>query len=114
LKKNWRRRRIETRGSEATLRTDFVFDLGPNRAKFHLPVKVSTRERVIQVWAHQRVLDGVYDTGRFLGTPVILGQFVDDFDVGQPLLVGADFVLAFDDVDAFRSQHTIRLSCPLK
>ncbi len=44
---------------EATLPTDFVFDLGPNRAKFHVPVKTSTRERVIQVWAHQRVLDGV-------------------------------------------------------
>ena len=63
---------------EATLPTDFIFDLGPNRAKFHLPVKVSTRERVIQVWAHQRVLDGVYGTGRFLGTPVILGETKTD------------------------------------
>ncbi|MBI4327073.1 MAG: hypothetical protein HY674_17685 [Chloroflexi bacterium] len=63
---------------EATLPTDFVFDLGPNHAKFHLPVKVSTRERVIQVWAHQRVLDGVYGTGRFLGTPVILTETKTD------------------------------------
>jgi len=52
---------------KATLPTDFIFDLGLNKAKFHLPVKTSTRERVIQVWAHQRVLDGVYGTGRFLG-----------------------------------------------
>ena len=51
---------------EATLPTDFVFDLGANRAKFHVPVKTSTRERVIQVWAHQRVLDGVYGTLRRL------------------------------------------------
>lgn len=63
---------------EATLPTDFVFDLGPDRAKFHLPVKVSTRERVIQVWAHQRVLDGVYGTGRFLGMPVILTETKTD------------------------------------
>jgi len=63
---------------EASLPTDFVFDLGPNRAKFHLPIKVSTRERVIQVWAHQRVLDGVYGTGRFLGTPVILTETKTD------------------------------------
>jgi hypothetical protein len=63
---------------EATLPTDFVFDLGPNRAKFHLPVKVSTRERVIQVWARQRVLDGVYGTGHFLGTPVILTETKTD------------------------------------
>jgi hypothetical protein len=63
---------------EATLPTDFVFDLGPNRAKFHLPIKTSTRERVIQVWAHQRVLDGVYGTGRFIGTPVILTETKTD------------------------------------
>ena len=51
----------------ASLPTDFIFDLGDNRPKFHVPVKTSTRERVVQVWAHQRVLDGVYGTGRFLG-----------------------------------------------
>lgn len=51
----------------ATLPTDFIFDLGENKPKFHVPVKTSTRERVVQVWAHQRVLDGVYGTGRFLG-----------------------------------------------
>lgn len=52
---------------KATLPTDFIFDLGENRPKFHVPVKTSTRERVVQVWAHQRVLDGVYGTGRFWG-----------------------------------------------
>lgn len=63
---------------ETTLPTDFTFDLGPGRPKFHLPVKTSTRERVIQVWAHQRVLDGVYGTGRFIGTPVILAETKTD------------------------------------
>lgn len=56
------------------LPTDFVFDLGAERPKFHLPVKTSTRERIIQVWAHQRVLDGVYGTGRFLALPIILTE----------------------------------------
>lgn len=63
---------------KATLPTDFVFNLGESRPKFHLPVKTSTRERVIQIWAHQRVLDGVYGTGRFLGTPVILTETKSD------------------------------------
>lgn len=63
---------------DTTLPTDFVFDLGPGRPKFHLPVKTSTRERVIQVWAHQRVLDGVYGTGRFVGTPVVLAETKTD------------------------------------
>ena len=67
---------------ETTLPTDFTFDLGPGRAKFHLPVKTSTRERVIQIWAHQRVLDGVYGAGRFLGTPVILAETKTDQRTG--------------------------------
>lgn len=60
--------------SETSLPTDFIFDLGSNKPKFHLPVKTSTRERVVQVWAHQRVLDGVYGTGRFWGTLVSLAE----------------------------------------
>lgn len=56
------------------LPTDFIFDMGEERPKFHLPVKTSTRERIIQVWAHQRVLDGVYGSGRFLALPIILTE----------------------------------------
>ena len=60
--------------SDPELPTDFIFDLGAGKPKFHLPVKTSTRERVVQVWAHQRVLDGVYGTGRFWGTLVALAE----------------------------------------
>lgn len=63
---------------DTSLPTDFIFNLGKNLPKFHLPIKTSTRERVIQVWAHQRVLDGVFGTGRFLGTPVILAETKTD------------------------------------
>jgi len=56
------------------LPTDLIFDLGAEKPKFHVPVKTSTRERIIQVWAHQRVIDGVYGTGRFLGCPIVLGE----------------------------------------
>jgi hypothetical protein len=56
------------------LPTDFIFDLGNNNPKFHVPVKTSTRERVVQVWAHQRVLDGVYGNGRFIGLLTCLAE----------------------------------------
>ncbi len=56
------------------LPTDFIFDLGYNKPKYHVPVKTSTRERVIQVWAHQRVLDGIYGNGRFLGLLTCLSE----------------------------------------
>jgi len=58
----------------ATLPTDFVFDLGQEHRRVHLPVKLSTRERVVQVWAHQKVLDGVYGVGRFRGVLVVLTE----------------------------------------
>jgi hypothetical protein len=59
---------------QARLPTDLIFDLGPDKNKIHLPVKLSTRERVIQVWAHQRVLDGIYGTNRFKGVLVCLTE----------------------------------------
>jgi hypothetical protein len=57
-----------------TLPTDYIFDLGPRQPKFHVPVKISTRERVVQVWAHQRMLNGVYGEGRFRGVLVALAE----------------------------------------
>jgi len=56
---------------KATLPTDYLFDLGANQCRVHLPIKLSTRERVVQVWAHQRVLEGVYGFGRFRGILVV-------------------------------------------
>jgi hypothetical protein len=60
--------------TRASIPTDFVFDLGQDRTKLHLPVKTSTRERVIQVWAHQRIIGGVYGVGRFKGILVVLTE----------------------------------------
>ncbi len=59
---------------EKKLPTDFIFNLGKNQKKFHLPVKISTRERAIMLWAHQRLIDGVYGSSRFIGTPVIMTE----------------------------------------
>ena len=64
--------RLEEEGT--TLPTDLIFDLGGPRPKFHVPVKISTRERVIQVFAHQRVLDGVHGFNRFRGILVCLTE----------------------------------------
>jgi hypothetical protein len=59
---------------DTKLRTDFVFNLGEGRQKFHMPIKTSSRERSIMLWAHQRLLDGVYGIERFMGTPVLLAE----------------------------------------
>jgi hypothetical protein len=59
---------------DTKLPTDFVFNLGSKKPKFHMPIKTSTRERSIMLWAHQRLLDGVYGIERFIGTPVLLAE----------------------------------------
>ena len=60
--------------ADSKLPTDYIFDMGPEKSKIHLPIKLSTRERVVQVWAHQRVLDGVFGAERFKGVLVILAE----------------------------------------
>ena len=59
---------------DTELPTDFVFNLGKDRPKFHMPIKTSTRERSIMLWAHQKLLDGVFGIERFMGTPVLLSE----------------------------------------
>lgn len=65
---------VPTLDVRVTLPTDFVFDLGPGKNRVHLPIKTSTRERVVQVWAHQRVLDGMHGVGRFKGVLVAMAE----------------------------------------
>jgi len=40
---------------QVSLPTDFLFKT--DSLKIHMPVKTSTRERVVQAWTHQRILD---------------------------------------------------------
>lgn len=56
----------ELDNTSISIPTDYIFNLGPAKPKFHVPVKTSTRERVVEVWAQQRVLDGAYGVGRFI------------------------------------------------
>ncbi|KAB2720392.1 hypothetical protein [Brucella intermedia] len=65
---------VPTLDLSITLPTDYVFDLGPGKNRLHLPCKISTRERVVQVWAHQRVLDGMHGVARFKGVLVSMAE----------------------------------------
>lgn len=65
---------VELDGESISLPTDFIFDLGGGKPKFHVPAKTSTRERVVEVWAQQRVLDGAFGVGRFLCLLTAIGE----------------------------------------
>jgi hypothetical protein len=55
------------------LTMDFLFE-GADGVRVHLPVKMSTRERVVQAWAHQRILDGAYGPGVYRGIMVLFSE----------------------------------------
>ncbi len=57
-----------------TIPTDYIFELGAGQPRVHLPIKTSTRERAVQVWAHQRLLDGMHGDGRFRGILVCFAE----------------------------------------
>lgn len=58
-------------GRHVSMTMDFIFDQGPGKAKLHLPVKLSTRERVVQAWAHQRMLDAAYGDGAYAALLIV-------------------------------------------
>lgn len=65
---------VELDDATISIPTDFIFNLGPNRPKLHVPVKTSTRERVVEVWAQQRILDGAFGVGRFICLLTCIGE----------------------------------------
>jgi hypothetical protein len=64
---------IPTLDTQTNIPTDYVFEL-PNKRRIHLPIKITSRERVVQVWAHQKLLDGMLGLGRFRGVLVCLSE----------------------------------------
>lgn len=66
--------RLPILGQEVLMTMDLLIDLGENYRKVHLPVKMSTRERVVQAWAHQRLLDAAYGDGVYRGVMVLFSE----------------------------------------
>jgi hypothetical protein len=64
---------LNIEGMKARMTMDFIFHLSEKRS-LHLAVKMSTRERVVQAWAHQRILDAAYGLGAYTGMMVLFGE----------------------------------------
>lgn len=70
-----------------------------------LPVPFQEYEKIRVVFAGMGLLQQSADPGfagpnddeQVFGNEVVSSQLVDDFDMCQPLLVGTDLVLTFDD-----------------
>lgn len=60
----------------ATIRLtmDFLFEPHDGQPGLHVPVKMSTRERVVQAWSHQRLLDSAYGDGKYIGLMTLFSE----------------------------------------
>lgn len=56
------------------LTMDFLFEPHGNEPGLHVPVKMSTRERVVQAWSHQRLLNSAYGDGKYLGLMMLFSE----------------------------------------
>ncbi len=67
-----KRARLSVHGQDVLMTMDFLIDTGGK--KVHLPVKMSSRERVVQAWAHQRLLDEAYGSCAYQGIMVLFSE----------------------------------------
>jgi len=68
-----KRAALPVEGRTVRLTMDFIFDR-QHRPSIHMAVKMSTRERVVQAWAHQRLLDSAFGVGSYRGFMVLFGE----------------------------------------
>ncbi len=69
------RQKATLRVNEKTVRLtmDLIFD-PPLKPSIHMPVKLSTRERIVQAWAHQRLLDAAFGGKKYRGVMVLFAE----------------------------------------
>lgn len=63
LPEHTRTKFIELPGQDEKVSTDIVFDLGGTGIV--IPAKITTRERIVQPYAHQRILDSIFGEARY-------------------------------------------------
>jgi hypothetical protein len=60
--------------NDESLPTDYVYKTSKGKADLHLQMKLSTRERAIEAWAHQRIIDGLFGVDTYKGILVIMAE----------------------------------------
>ena len=64
------------------LSTDIVFLAPDPPGSLVIPAKITTRERIVQPFAHQRILDSVFGEGRFRSVLVCVSEMQRQRDTG--------------------------------
>ena len=53
---------------------DILFQPTATTTGLHVAVKMSTRERVVQAWEHQRLLDSAFGSGTYRGIMILFAE----------------------------------------
>ncbi len=79
-----RGKQVDLPGEPYKVPTDILieFGKGKKRSGLVLPTKITTRERVVQPWAHQRILDSVFGIGKFRSAFICVSELQRDKDQG--------------------------------
>jgi len=62
--------------------TDIVLQGGSGEPTIVIPTKITTRERVVQPWAHQRILDDAFGRGKYKSVLVAVSELQRDGTIG--------------------------------
>ena len=65
------------------LTMDLLFQPTATTSGLHVAVKMSTRERVVQAWAHQRLLDSAFGPSVYRGIMILFGETKLDVRKGE-------------------------------
>ena len=111
-----KRAELSVAGRSVRMTMDFLFETDEGSPNIHLPVKMSTRERVVQAWAHQRLLDSAYGDRHYRGIMVLFSEtkldsrsrevveicVPDQWLIYQTLLAKMDRIYYFDTPNRYR------------
>ena len=112
-----RQAELSVAGHPVKMTMDFLFQTDGSTPNIHLPIKMSTRERVVQAWSHQRLLDSAYGNGHYKGIMVLFSETKLDFRsrevveicvpdqwlIYQTLLAKMDRIYYFDMPNRYRA-----------
>jgi len=77
-----RTKHISLKNFQEKVSTDIVFTNKNTSKGLVIPVKITTRERIVQPFAHQRILESVYGKGKFKSILVCVSEMQRDGDSG--------------------------------
>jgi len=77
-----RAKQITLPDSRYKVPTDIVLQGEKGKPSLVIPTKITTRERVVQPWAHQRILDDAFGRGKYKSVLVVVSELQRDGSKG--------------------------------